>query len=53
MCAALEVAKTMSEGEKLVVILPDSCRNYMTKFLSDPWMKIRNYIGIDDENRWW
>uniref|UniRef100_A0A1S4N1T6 cystathionine beta-synthase n=1 Tax=Pediculus humanus subsp. corporis TaxID=121224 RepID=A0A1S4N1T6_PEDHC len=53
MCAAIEEAKTMSEGERLVVILPDGLRNYMTKFASDPWMKIRGYVEVDEENHWW
>jgi hypothetical protein len=35
MVAALKVAQTMKKGQRLVVILPDSVRNYMTKFLSD------------------
>jgi len=35
---ALEVAKTMPEGTRVVCILPDSIRNYMTKHLMDEWM---------------
>jgi cystathionine beta-synthase len=38
MWAALEEAKTLEEGQRMVVILPDSVRNYMTKYLSDDWM---------------
>eukprot|EP00952_Eustigmatos_sp_NYUAD-ZCMA_P000880 3747-Eustigmatos_ZCMA.PRE.1 len=38
MVAAVKVAKRMSEGQRVVVMLPDSTRNYMTKFLSDDWM---------------
>ena len=37
--AALEVAKREGPGKRIVVILPDSIRNYMTKFLDDQWMK--------------
>ena len=33
MAAAVKVAKTLKKGQKCVVILPDSVRNYMTKFL--------------------
>jgi cystathionine beta-synthase len=29
----------MGPGKRIVVILPDSVRNYMTKFLDDRWMK--------------
>ncbi len=37
--AAVEVAKRAGPGKRLVVILPDSVRNYMTKFLDDAWMR--------------
>jgi len=33
MWAALQVAKELGPGKRCVVILPDSVRNYMTKFL--------------------
>src|SRR5690606_7210531 len=33
--AALEVGKSMKPGQRIVVILPDSVRNYMTKFVDD------------------
>ena len=36
--AALIAAKDLKEGQKCVVVLPDSTRNYMTKFLVDDWM---------------
>lgn len=39
MYAALEVAKQCRGGERIVVILPDSIRNYMSKFLDPEWMK--------------
>jgi cystathionine beta-synthase len=38
MVAAIEAAKELGEGQRCVVILPDSVRNYMTKFLNDGWM---------------
>lgn len=38
-CAAIEVGKDMPKGSRLVVLLPDSVRNYMTKFLDDRWMR--------------
>ena len=37
--AAKGVAERMGPGKRIVVILPDSVRNYMTKFLDDRWMK--------------
>ena len=39
MWAALQAAKTLKKGQKCLVILPDSIRNYMSKFVSDSWMK--------------
>ena len=46
MSAAVQVAKELKEGQRCVVVLPDSVRNYMTKFLNDDWM--REY-GFTDE----
>lgn len=37
--AALIAAKSLKQGEKCVVILPDSIRNYLTKFVDDKWMR--------------
>jgi len=41
--AAIQACKELkvTKDQRVVVILPDSVRNYMTKFLSDDWM-IRN-----------
>lgn len=36
--AAMQAAKKLGKGQRCVVILPDSVRNYMTKFLADEWM---------------
>ena len=44
MWAALQIAKREGKGKKFVVILPDSVRNYMTKFVDDAWMRQHNYI---------
>ena len=49
MHAALQVAKELGEGQRCVVILPDSIRNYMSKFLNDSWMWERGYV--DEEHR--
>lgn len=43
MYAAVEAAKELKEGQKCVVILPDSVRNYMTKFLNDDWMRSNGF----------
>ena len=33
----LQAAKSLKKGQRCVIILPDSVRNYMTKFLTDDW----------------
>lgn len=51
---ALKMAASLKEGQRCVVILPDGLRNYMTKFLSDHWMKERDFIEDTDlNNLWW
>jgi len=42
--AALKVAKDLTEDQKCLVILPDSIRNYLTKFIDDDWMLKNNFI---------
>jgi cystathionine beta-synthase len=39
MWAATQVAKKVGPGKRIVTLLPDSIRNYMTKFLDERWMK--------------
>ena len=39
MAAALQAAQSLGPGQRCVVLLADSVRNYMSKFLSDDWMK--------------
>ncbi|MBI2372863.1 MAG: cystathionine beta-synthase [Deltaproteobacteria bacterium] len=46
--AAIQVAKRVGPGKRFVVILPDSVRNYMTKFIDDLWMKENGFT----EQRW-
>ncbi len=42
--AAMQVAKKLNKNEKCLVILPDSIRNYLSKFIDDEWMKDNSYI---------
>jgi len=35
----------LGEGHRVVIILPDSIRNYMTKFLSDDWMYENGFLS--------
>ena len=37
--AALQLGREMKAGQRVVVILPDSIRNYLTKFADDAWMR--------------
>ena len=37
--AALQKAQKLSKGQKCLCILADGVRNYMSKFVSDEWMK--------------
>lgn len=38
MFGALQAARSLKAGQKCLVILPDSIRNYMSKFANDDWM---------------
>ena len=42
--AALQVIDSLREGDNCVIILPDSIRNYLSKFVDDSWMKKNNFI---------
>lgn len=46
--AALQVAKRLKKKQKCLVILPDSIRNYLSKFVSNEWMKEKGFL--DDSN---
>ena len=37
-CAALKAASILSVDDNCLVILPDSIRNYLSKFINDNWM---------------
>ncbi|XP_037102146.1 cystathionine beta-synthase-like [Syngnathus acus] len=56
MAAAVNVAQELKEGQRCVVILPDSVRNYMSKFLSDKWMVQKGFLSEKElmvKNPWW
>ena len=46
-------AQGLKAGQKCVVILPDTIRNYMTKFLDDRWLAERDIIKLDQEEKHW
>lgn len=51
--AAMKVAKDLKETDTLVVVIPDSIRNYLTKFVSDHWMEARGFQTCDNINNHW
>ena len=42
--AALQVAGKLKAGQKCLILLPDSIRNYLTKFVDDAWMKEKGFL---------
>ncbi len=47
--AALQVAQSAPAGARIVVILPDSIRNYLSKFVDDRWMRQQGFLKADWE----
>ncbi len=47
--AAMQVCQQMKPGQRVVTILPDSVRNYMTKFVDDGWMRQHGFLESDWE----
>ncbi|MEM1033688.1 MAG: cystathionine beta-synthase [Myxococcota bacterium] len=46
---ARQIAKDMRPGQRVVVILADSIRNYLTKFASDAWMRQHGFTRSEFE----
>ncbi|HMV65350.1 MAG TPA: cystathionine beta-synthase [Myxococcota bacterium] len=42
--AAVRVAETYGPGKRIVTILPDGVRNYMTKFMDEGWMRQNGFV---------
>jgi cystathionine beta-synthase len=62
MAAALQAAKSLKAGQRCVVLLADSIRNYMSKHLNDDFMWRQGFvdaahnIGVGERNTsglWW
>ena len=47
--AAMQVCRGLAAGQRVVVILPDSIRNYLTKFVDDKWMRQQGFLRADWE----
>ncbi|HXV63701.1 MAG TPA: cystathionine beta-synthase [Vicinamibacteria bacterium] len=45
--AAIRYAKTLSAGQVVVVILPDSGSRYLSKFFNDDWMRQNRFLESD------
>jgi len=43
--AAIEVALTRGPDDVIVVLFPDTGRNYLSKFFSDEWMRQNGYLA--------
>ena len=44
MAAAIKYARRLAPGKVMVVLLPDSGRNYLTKIFSDKWMQDNGFL---------
>jgi cystathionine beta-synthase len=59
MYCAIEAARALGPGQRCVVILPDSVRNYMSKFLDPMWMVERDFADsslleeVNPVSEWW
>ena len=42
--AALQAAARLKKGQRCLCILPDSIRNYLTKFADSAWMKAQGFL---------
>jgi cystathionine beta-synthase len=47
--AAMQVCRELGPGKRVVVILPDSIRNYLSKFADDRWMRQQGFFKADWE----
>ena len=45
--AALEIAPEFPKGARILCILPDNIRNYLTKFVDDRWMRENGFLEED------
>uniref|UniRef100_A0A8C3VHM1 Cystathionine beta-synthase n=1 Tax=Catharus ustulatus TaxID=91951 RepID=A0A8C3VHM1_CATUS len=54
MSVAVRAAQELKEGQRCVVILPDSVRNYMSKFVNDKWMIKNGFLNeVQEHKPWW
>ncbi|CAL1676839.1 unnamed protein product [Lasius platythorax] len=54
--AAIKICKNLPADKRVIILLPDGIRNYMTKFVSDQWMEARDFVPCKPSieiNKWW
>ena len=51
MAAALDLAKTLPEDKRVVVLFVDSVRNYITKFINDDWLLENEFMAQEDYDK--
>ncbi|KAJ2658519.1 cystathionine beta-synthase [Coemansia sp. RSA 1285] len=44
-------ARNLGPGKRVVTLLPDSVRNYMSRFINDEWMKKHGFLDKEEEIR--
>jgi cystathionine beta-synthase len=49
MYGAMKICRDLPAGKRVVMLLPDSIRNYMSKFINDDWMYECGFI-TEEEN---
>ncbi len=47
--AAMQVCRDLGPGKRVVVLLADSIRNYLSKFVDDRWMRQQGFVKGDWE----
>lgn len=55
MAALVAISKDLTEDDTVVVVLPDSVRNYLTKFVDDTWMENNNFVDkevVGETQQW-
>ena len=56
MVGAIQASKILGPGQRCVVLLADSVRNYMSKFLNDQWMYDNDFVEDIEPaqpEEWW
>ena len=46
-CAALKLARTLTEDKVIIVIFPDTGERYLSRFYSDEWMQENRFLDFE------